>query len=190
MNQQAAIRRFYAEIWPLRDVVLRTAQILAGNVPDAEDLAQETLLKAFRFIDTFRTGTDAKAWLLAILRNTRLDRLRIRGSAGHISLDEMAGDPADEAYEVEQSVWERPADVLNKFSDAEVIHALQALPEEIRWTLLLVDVEEIDHVEAARMLEAPVGTIKSRAHRGRQMLRTALLPLARDRRLVREPNRG
>jgi RNA polymerase sigma-70 factor (ECF subfamily) len=74
---------------------------------------------------------------------------------------------------------------LNEFSDAEVIKALQHLPEEIRWTLLLVTVEEMDQADAAGVLGVPVGTVKSRLHRGRMMLRQALLPLARDRRVVR-----
>ncbi len=71
------------------------------------------------------------------------------------------------------------------FTDAQVIEALWALPEEIRWTLLLVDVEQLDVREAAEVLEVPVGTIKSRSHRGRRMLRERLLPLAREMRIVK-----
>jgi RNA polymerase sigma-70 factor (ECF subfamily) len=67
-----------------------------------------------------------------------------------------------------------------------MIRALQRLPEEIRWTLLLVDVEGMDHADAAAVLGVPVGTVKSRAHRGRAMLREALLPMARDLRLIPE----
>jgi len=75
---------------------------------------------------------------------------------------------------------------LNAFSDADVIDGLQGIAEELRWTLLLVDVEGMDHRDAAEVLGVPVGTIKSRVHRARAMLRQVLLPLARQRRLVRE----
>jgi RNA polymerase sigma-70 factor (ECF subfamily) len=82
--------------------------------------------------------------------------------------------------------WDDPHALLQRFSDRHMIQALQCLPEEIRWTLLLVDVEGIDHAEAAAILGVPVGTVKSRAHRGRRMLREALLPLAKELRLISE----
>jgi RNA polymerase sigma-70 factor (ECF subfamily) len=179
-----ATRRFYDALWPHAALVLRVATILTGNATEADDLAQETLLKAFRSIDRFAIGTDAKAWLLAILRNTRIDRLRANAaSAANVSLDLLAGDPAAEPV-VAEDEWNEPQEILQSFEDAEVISALQSLPEEIRWTLLLVDVEGLDHAEAAGILDVPLGTIKSRSHRGRAMLRAALLPLARERRLV------
>ena len=84
------------------------------------------------------------------------------------------------------ALWERPDVALAAFSDQQVIDALQRLPEEIRLTLLLVDVEGLDHADAASILDVPEGTIKSRAHRGRGMLREALLPVARDMRLIRD----
>ena len=192
MTNEEATRRFYEVAWPLREDVLRTARILVGNVAEAEDLAQDTLLKAFRFLDRFEPGTDrrasARAWLLAILRNTRIDRLRAAASSvGQVSLDALAREPAAPAQSVAVAAGEGesdPAAILSAFGDAEIIAALQDLPEEIRWTLLLVDVEQIDQKEAAAVLEVPVGTVKSRLHRGRAMLREALLPHARDLRLV------
>jgi RNA polymerase sigma-70 factor (ECF subfamily) len=102
----------------------------------------------------------------------------------------MAAEPtaAEHAGESEaDAAWPRgPERVLDEFSDRQVIDALQRLPEEIRLTLLLVDVEQLRHEDAADVLQVPVGTIKSRAHRGRAMLRAALLPLARELRLVSE----
>ena len=79
---------------------------------------------------------------------------------------------------------DNPQAVLQGFGDAQIIEALKQLPEEIRWSLLLVDVEQLDQTEAARVLDVPVGTIKSRLHRGRAMLRAALSPLARQMRLI------
>jgi RNA polymerase sigma-70 factor (ECF subfamily) len=188
----AAQRRFYDALWPHMPTVLRTAQVLCGgNIAEAEDLAQEAMLKAFKAIDQFHDGTDARAWLLTILRHARVDRIRARATeSGTLSLDSLAQEPAGipPAEEIDrQSVVENPEVVLAGFSDAEVIRALGRLPEEIRWTLLLVDVEGMDHKEAGEILHVPVGTIKSRAHRGRMMLREELLPVARSGRIVREP---
>lgn len=190
MHQDEATRRFHDVLWPHAAAVLSVARLLTNNQADAEDLAQETMLKAFRGIDGFKDGTDARAWLLAILRNARVDRIRsVRGWGKDVSLDALGTDPEDEP-EPQQMDWfalrENPADALNEFSDQQLIDALEALPEEIRWTLLLTDVEGMDQVEAAEVLSVPVGTIKSRLHRGRGMLRQALLPLARERRLVRD----
>ena len=190
MTGEDATRRFYDFVWPMLPTVLRTARILTGNEADAEDLAQETLLKAFRAIGQFREGTDVRAWLLAILRNARVDRLRSPGtSADALSLDALDLDPTGrQEHETEewQAILDDPDRVLNDFSDMEVISALQHLPEEIRWTLLLVTIEGMDQAEAAGVLGVPVGTVKSRLHRGRAMLRQALLPLARDRRMIPE----
>ena len=190
METSEATDRFYQAIWPHREMVLRAAMIQTGNnTAEAEDLAQETFLKAFRAMETFRQDVGVKSWLLTILRNTRIDRLRTAsGAARHLSLEELVAEPAVSGSMTEDSdvAWEHPEELLNGFSDAEVIGAMTNLAEELRWTLLLVDVEGMDQSEAAKILDVPVGTIKSRAHRGRAMLREALLPLARQRRLVRE----
>jgi RNA polymerase sigma-70 factor (ECF subfamily) len=170
--------------------VLRVARILTGDDAEAEDLAQEAMLRAFKGIENFE-GTDPSAWLLTILRRTRVDRLRSPATAhGPVtSLDAMEIDPVEVSRDQPTDhdvLWERPQEVLNAFSDQQVIDALQELPEEIRMTLLLVDVEQIDHKDAAAILEVPVGTIKSRVHRGRAMLRSILLPLAKEMRLIRK----
>jgi RNA polymerase sigma-70 factor (ECF subfamily) len=172
--------------------VLRTALILCGgNAAEADDLTQDTMLKAYRAIDRFEPGTDARAWLLAILRNARVDRIRAAAAArgAEVSLSGMAQEPADppQTQELDPEIAaQNPQAVLEQLSDRELIDALQSLPEEIRWTLLLVDVQGMDHADAAAALGVPVGTVKSRAHRGRAMLRTALMPVARLRGLVRD----
>ena len=178
--------RFYAEVWPHAAVVLRTARFLCHDEAEADDLAQEVMLKAFRHLDQLREGSDAKAWLMTIVRNTRIDR--IRSSANHqrdVSLEQLAAGPSVPAEGTSDSTWNEPEAVLQEFSDRQIITALKELPEEIRWTLLLVDVEGLDQAEAAKILDVPVGTVKSRAHRGRGMLREALTPLARELRMVR-----
>jgi RNA polymerase sigma-70 factor (ECF subfamily) len=167
--------------------VLRVARIVCGNAAEAEDLAQDTMLKAFRSIDSFADGTDVRAWLMTILRNTRIDRLRSKAAAGkQVGLDEVGVEPPAEADAAEwYQFGDSPEEILQEFSDQQVIDALRSLPDEIRWTLLLVDVEGMDHKDAAGVLDVPVGTVKSRAHRGRQMLRQVLLPLAKRSRLAR-----
>ena len=189
-KDDASTRRFRTLAWPYLPVVLRVAQLLVGRPADAEDLAQETMLKAFRAMHTLRDGADVRAWLLAILRNARVDHLRRAGRAGEtVSLDRLDLDPpqpGDMDPASRAGPWERPEEILNGFSDHQVIEALQRLPEDIRLTLLLVDVEQLDHQEAATILQVPVGTIKSRTHRGRTMLRATLLPVAREMGLVRK----
>jgi RNA polymerase sigma-70 factor (ECF subfamily) len=181
-------QRFYDLVWPHLAAMLRLARILTGDETEAEDLTQETMLKALRAIDQFEPGTNAKKWLTAIMRNARIDRIRSAArQARDVSLDELQIDPPDSVL-TEAPAFEAgddPQEILSAFADQEIIGALQRLPEEIRWTLLLVDVEGLDQNDAASLLSVPVGTIKSRAHRGRAMLRETLTPLARERRLMR-----
>lgn len=183
-----ASTRFQQLFWPHRDAVLRTARFLMRNPIDADDLAQDTMLKAFRAMNQFQPGTDARAWLLSILRNTRIDRLRSSANRAEVSLDQLAIEPGQsvdgERARTEDELADATA-LLEQFADDEVIEALQALPEEMRWTLLLVDVEGLDFAAAAEILNVPVGTVKSRAHRGRAMLREKLASKAKEYRLIR-----
>jgi RNA polymerase sigma-70 factor (ECF subfamily) len=181
-----ANKRFYAELWPHAAAILRTAQFLCHNDAEADDLVQEVMLKAFRHIDQLVDPSGAKAWLMTILRTTRLDRIRAAGKAAKdISLHDLVADPAANESHVPDPVWDEPESLLQAFSDRQVIDALKKLPEDIRWTLMLVDIEGVDQAEAAEILQVPVGTIKSRASRGRGMLRVALTPLAKELRMTR-----
>jgi RNA polymerase sigma-70 factor (ECF subfamily) len=185
LTNERATRQFYDLVWPHRAAVLRLALILSGNDAEADDLAQETLMKAFRGLDSLRDETDVRAWLLTILRHTRVDCIRAAAAHPEVSLENLATEPtAAEGDETQPA--ENPQALLEAFSDRQVIVALQRLPEEIRWSLLLVEVEGLSLEDAARLLEVPTGTIKSRLHRGRAMLKETLLPVARDRRLVSE----
>lgn len=181
MHANTAAERFYALAWPHRALVLRSARLLESPA-DADDLAQETMLKAFSAIDRFRPGEGGigmKAWLLRILRNTHLDRHRARQARVQAGSLGEAGDVAVNA-EVEETFGTDPDALMEAFSDAQIIHALQTLPEDMRWTLLLTDIEGLDHAEAAEIVGVPTGTVKSRVFRARAMLREALLPVARD----------
>ena len=183
-----ASERFYALIWPQAEMVLRTARFLTRDSAEAEDLAQETMLRAFKGLDGFHKGTDVRAWLMTILRNARVDRLRSKAAAAQtISLEQLPAEPADphpRTGDERDPAWDRPQELLEALSDRQIIEAMQGLPEEMRWTLLLVDVEGLEYQQAAEVMGVAVGTAKSRAHRARAMLRGALLPVARELRLI------
>lgn len=156
------------------------------DAAEAEDLVQETMIKAFKNLDHFQQGTDMKAWLMTILRRTRVDHLRSASSHEKVTLEQLNLEPqAPGSNEPCDGMSpDDPEAILQAFSDRQVIAALQALPEELRWTLLLVDVEGMEHIAAAKVLDVPVGTVKSRAHRGRAILRSTLLPLAEELRMT------
>ncbi|MHB1155838.1 MAG: sigma-70 family RNA polymerase sigma factor [Phycisphaerales bacterium] len=180
--QDNAMERFERLAWPMLPMVLRTARFLTHRDDQAEDLAQETMLKAMRAMDRFTDGSDMKAWLMTILRRTHIDQLRAsrrHGGEQPLTMDVEADADRDVGRFDDQ--WDEPEELMNRLDDATVIEAMRRLPDEIRWTLLLVDVERMDHAEAATVLDVPVGTIKSRAHRGRAMLRDRLCTQAPER---------
>ena len=183
---KAQIERFQRLAWPHLAAVLRTARYLTRRDADADDLAQETMMKAMRFIDSYEDDTDMKAWLMTILQRTHIDRLRAdRRHADEVSIDAAQTLQLEATEDAEPGQfddrWDEPESLLERFEDEEMIQALKSLPEDHRWTLLLVDVERIDHADAAEILGVPVGTIKSRAHYGRRMLRDRLHQVASKR---------
>jgi RNA polymerase sigma-70 factor (ECF subfamily) len=174
--------QFYRLVWPHAGAVLRVARILTHRDSDADDLSQETMLKAFNAMESLREGVSAKSWLLSILRNCHIDRTRVTKPMLSIDAEEL-----DPQAKIESEPGPAHRDVealLDSFSDEQVIAALRQLPEAIRWTLLLTDVEGLDDAEVAALLNVPAGTIKSRLHRGRRMLYQSLLPLAKTLRLA------
>jgi RNA polymerase sigma-70 factor (ECF subfamily) len=176
MTSKEQNRRFYDHVWPLRATVLRSARFLCDNAQDAEDLAQEALLKAFRAMASFDAAGHAQAWLMTILRNAHIDRLRAGArSARNVSLEGLGADlPARAgAAEHEPDVYD-PHALLEELSDAQIIAGLRRLPADICWSLLLVDVQQMTYDDAAKILAVPPGTVKSRIHRGRRMLRDDL----------------
>jgi RNA polymerase sigma-70 factor (ECF subfamily) len=181
--------RFYSCVWPYAQMILRAAHYLVRDSAEADDIAQETMIKAFKGLSRFEDGTNISAWLMTILRHTRIDHFRAAAlSAADVSLERLGAESTNRAIWTEhqdEPGWENPDELLESFSDHHVIQALRSLPKEIRWTLLLVEVEEMDHEDAAKVLGVPVGTVKSRAFRGRAMLRHGLLSVAKELRLAR-----
>ena len=167
---------------PHLDVAFRAAYALCGRAEQAEDLVQTAFVKALERFDSFQMGTNSKAWLLRILRNTWIDGLRHRRVVGpQVSVDEISlAEPA----QPEPTVWSNAEDILENFADEDVIRALKGLSDEHRLTLFLVDVEQLSHDEVAKIMDVAIGTVKSRSSRARAALRQKLLAHAKDLGLV------
>lgn len=173
--------RFQAFVVPELEVLLRVALTLSSQPADAEDLVQDTLLRAYRAIGTF-DGAHPRAWLLTIMRNTAASRGR-RRRPQLLDDPERIGElpPAGAAAELtpEQAVMEREFDTA-------VESALATLPEKFQRVVRLVDVDGLSYAEAAELLSVPVGTVMSRLHRARARIRAylaaaGLAPVGRTR---------
>jgi RNA polymerase sigma-70 factor (ECF subfamily) len=163
------------------DSVYRTALALCGKKDTAEDLVQTTFVKAFGNFGSFKKGTNCRAWLIRILRNSWFDYLRQqRFRAKEIPLDE---DLAEGKSSPDETTWTNARDLLENFSDEQIIKALSRIPDEQRLTVYLVDVEQLSHEEVAEIMEIAVGTVKSRTSRGRATLKRILASYAKEMRL-------
>lgn len=161
---------FEKEALPHLDTVYRVALRLSGSEAQAEDLAQETMLKAFRAWHQYRTGTNIRAWLLTILRNTFINEYRKNRRSPSVNIADI------EAYTVFQDVQETDPEgrFFEEIIDDEVLRAIDSLGEEFRETLVLSDVEGLTYQEIAAITGVPVGTVKSRIFRARQALQRQL----------------
>ena len=159
--------------------IYRVAYRLAGNHDDAEDLAQEALVEAFRAFDRYQPGTYFDRWVYRIMTRTHIDRVRHRGRRPETSLDAPAagGDPLITLIgDVRDDPQQRTetADL-----DGPIQAALDSLPEEFRAVVILADIEGLSYDEVAVAVGRPIGTVRSRLHRARDMLRRALVELVR-----------
>jgi RNA polymerase sigma-70 factor (ECF subfamily) len=167
---------------------------MTRNPADAEDVVQETFLKAYRAYGSFESGTNLKAWLYRILTNTYINRYRKKqrrpnevdlGEIEDLYLYKRIG-----SAEVGEAGKSAETQVLESFVDEEVRSAIESLPEHFRLPVLLADVEGFSYKEIAAMLEVPIGTVMSRLHRGRKALQKALWEFARERGLVGSNGEG
>jgi RNA polymerase sigma-70 factor, ECF subfamily len=168
---------FEAEALASLDSLYRAALRLTRVPADAEDLVQETYLKAFRAVDRFEPGTNLRAWLFTILHNTALNRARDRSRAA-VSVDSDIVDRAADAPPpggTSAGAAETPESLLIRDTLApELQVAIDALPAAFRQAVWLRDVEEFSYAEIAGMLSIPIGTVMSRISRGRRLLYEAL----------------
>src|SRR2546423_10304253 len=171
--------RFEEEALALSDQVYRVARHLAGSREEAEELVQETYARAFRSWRSFTPGTNLRAWLLRILTNLNIDRGRRKQRTPDTQpleegdyflynrLEESTGDSTND----EERVVER-------LSQDDVVTALSAVPHDFRDVIVLVDIGDFSYADAAQILDIPIGTVMSRMHRGRRILKREMAEAA------------
>ena len=169
------------------DVLYSTAMRLTRNPPEAQDLVQETYLKAYRFFDRFEPGTNIKAWLFTILRNTHINTYR-KASRQQEQTDFERVEPfyADPTLFPEWSDQAPLEEVLRHVVQDDVKRALDALPEVYRMVVLLADMADFSYKEIAAIIDCPEGTVMSRLFRGRRLLRNSLEEFARKNGYIKE----
>ncbi len=167
--------RFYEqEFVPHMDALYNFAFRLTTNEDDANDLLQETYLKAYRFIDSYQQGTNSKAWLFRILKNSFINEYRKKSKApSKVDYQEVEGfyNSEDEEF---QSTTDLRSDVVQDLMGDEIANALNALDIEFRTIIILCDLEGFKYDEMSKILDIPIGTVRSRLHRARNLLKQNL----------------
>ena len=166
------------------DALYRTALRMTRNPQDAEDLVQETYLRAYRFFDQFQPGTNLRAWLFKILTNSYINMYRkAAAEPKNTSLEETEDFSLYRQMARESTNgglgWEVEAEVLDRFAESDIREAIENLPDAFRMTVLLADVEGFSYKEIAEITGVSKGTVMSRLFRGRRLLQKALWERAR-----------
>lgn len=172
---------FNTEIIPHLDATYNYALRLTTDPNDAEDLLQDSIVKAFRFFSSYQKGTNARAWLYRIVKNSYINNYRKASRQPQkVDYDEVAT-----YYETVRSEQSDTTDLQAQFYrneyDDDFKKALDNLPEDFRTPLLLCDVEDFTYEEIANMLDVPIGTVRSRLHRGRNLLKEKISQIAEKR---------
>ncbi|MBL7999618.1 MAG: sigma-70 family RNA polymerase sigma factor [Candidatus Kapabacteria bacterium] len=181
MTKDTITIEFEQEALPHMNALYTFAVRLCRDRDEGQDLVQETYMKAFRFFDKFERGTNCKAWLFRILKNTYINKYR----RDNREPDKVEYDAVEEFYESVKSEYTDTSNLEQKlFStmlDDEVMSAIESLPEDFRTVILLCDIEEFTYEEIAEFLDCPIGTVRSRLHRARNILAAKLAGYAQSR---------
>jgi RNA polymerase sigma-70 factor (ECF subfamily) len=172
-------RRFEKEMLPYMDQLFNYGTYLSGDREQASDLLQDTYMKAYRFFDKFESGTNAKAWLYRIMKNTYINEYR----RTHRLPEIVEYDEQVSAYQMSPRGGREENDLRNMLDtqmfDDDIAGALAGLPEKFKSVIVLRDLEEMPYEEIAEVLEIPIGTVRSRLHRARALLFEKLKTYAR-----------
>ncbi len=191
-TSREATEDFEAGVLAQLDSLYRTALRLTRNQQEAEDLVQETMLKAFRFAHTYQRGTNLRAWLFRILNTSAINRYRKQ--ATHPTTTPL---PEGEEFYLYNRIRDingqelstgAEEEVLSHYLDEDVYQALNDLPLNFRMPIILADIEGLSYKEIAQALNIPIGTVMSRISRARRHLQRSLWAYARDRGYVSEEN--
>jgi len=188
-QKQTILRqRFEREAMIHIDALMRTARRMTKSDSDAEDLVQETMLKAYRFFDRFEEGTNCKAWLFKIMTNIFINNYRSQSKAPQ----SLTFDDIDDSFLFGQlaknkAVTDPEKEFFSKIFDDDVRKAINELPEDFRLVVILSFLEGFAYQEIADITGLQIGTVKSRLHRGRKLLQKALLDYAQRNGFIKEP---
>ena len=188
--EAAARREFEESALPLIDNLYGAAMRLTRNPTEAEDLVQDSMVRAYRFWDSFKQGTNVKAWLFTILRNTFINGYHRRGRKRDFQTDVSAqmhslGPTVAVANSASQPPGPEEA-VSSRITSARIHEALDSLPPDYRLAVVLADLEGLSYKEIAEVMDSPIGTVMSRIYRGRKILHKLLYDHAREIGMVDE----
>lgn len=185
-SQNELYKEFEKEAIPHMDALYNFALRMTGDSADANDLVQDTYLKAFRFFDKFERGTNSKAWLFRILKNTFINNYRKKSKEP----DKVDYDEVENFYEnvkpfsSDSSHLEK--EIYDNLLDDEISNAIASLPDDFKTVIILSDIEGFTYDEIADFVDCPVGTVRSRLHRARKMLFAKLYKYANDKGYVKD----
>jgi RNA polymerase sigma-70 factor (ECF subfamily) len=187
-STQALHKEFERQTTPHMEVLYNYALRMTGNPEDARDILQETFLKAYRFWDKFEQGTNIRAWLFRIMKNTYINQYRKDVKEP----EKVEYEEIEKYYDIIRDESTDSTDLQEKMFgqllDDDVSNALNELPEEFRTVVILCDIEGLSYEEIAEFIQVPIGTVRSRIHRGRKILYTRLYSYAKDRGFITQKN--